>query len=241
VNIGPICHTDPMNWKQEIRRRLANLALEPTREAEIVEELAQHLEDRYQELLSSGASAEEASREALAQLPKNELLTRRLRRVERQVTREPVVWGAANMTGRNIIDDLWQDLRYGIRMLRRNPGFSLIAIATLALGIGANTAIFSVINGVLLRPLAFNDPDRLFMLWTDNPTLELGFHELPPANTDPHHRKCANQSYACAECFLPAVECLLRMLCPGAPRREDRSDGLIAMRMNTCQWVLSLS
>jgi putative ABC transport system permease protein len=83
-----------------------------------------------------------------------------------------------------MIADLWQDLRFGARMLLKQPAFTLISVLTLALGIGANTAIFSVINGVLLRPLAFNEPDRLFMLWTDNPTWQLGFHELPPANAD---------------------------------------------------------
>jgi hypothetical protein len=77
-------------WKPEIRWRLAKLKLEPTREAAIVEELAQHLDDCYAELLSGGATEAEAHRRTLMELSESELLARELRRVERQVTHEPI-------------------------------------------------------------------------------------------------------------------------------------------------------
>ena len=104
-------------WKGEVRARLANLNLEPMREAAIVEELSQHLEDTYQELLFAGMSEAEAWQLALAELAESDLLERELRRVTRTALSEPTV-PAASMGG-NILAGVRQDVRYAVRTRER--------------------------------------------------------------------------------------------------------------------------
>ena len=147
------------DWKKEIRDRLAGLRLSPTREAEIAEELEQYLEDFYDDLLANGTATEDALLTTSKALNQSDLLLE-LSKVERPVTQEPVVLGA-NRT--NIMADLLRDVRFGIRMLVKNKGFTLVAVLSLALGIGANTALFSVVDAALLKTLPVPDPDRLVL------------------------------------------------------------------------------
>jgi len=169
---------DPFRWRDEIARRIAPLGLSPAREAEIADELAQHLEDRLVELRSTGLSADDARRAVLAELADDETLAAAIAVGESAAVEVPPPGddrrGSAWTT-------LRRDIRYGVRTLRKNPAFSTVAVLTLALGIGANAVIFSAVNTVLLKPLPYRESDRIATFWLSAPQMGLPEVSLPDA------------------------------------------------------------
>ena len=144
-------------WSSDIRKRLEGLRIDPAREASIVEEISQHLDDRYEDLVARGASPEAARRSALEELAGPALSAALKDTLPRPATsRTP-----PPETDSGFFQGLGKDFRYGARRLRLEPGFALIAILSLALGIGANTAIFQLLDAVRLRNLPIARPAEL--------------------------------------------------------------------------------
>jgi predicted permease len=161
------------DWKSELARRLSGLPLDPARAADIVEELSQHLAERHAELLAAGASPEEAERQTLAELRENALIGN-LARLRQASSPPPATLGAPR---RRLLPDLVQDVRYGLRTLRRAPGYTAAAVLTLALGVGANSAIFSLVNATVLQRLPARDPERLVWVRTENAGIAFSYPE----------------------------------------------------------------
>src|SRR5688572_7415781 len=133
-----------------LRRQRAELR------TEVDEELRVHLEMRVEELVAKGWSVDRARAEALRQFGDLEY-TRRYCRSQHERKEAGMRW-------KLLFDELAQDLRNGLRQIARNPGFTAIVVLTLALGIGANTALFSIFNSLILRPLPVRDPGSLALL-----------------------------------------------------------------------------
>ena len=146
------------DWARHVRSRLSSLRLSPAREHEIVEELSHHLEDRRRELVGGGTQEDDATRLALAEFREGNLLARQMAPLQQAQVPAAITPGAPAGYG---LRGVSHDLRYAMRTLRRQPVFSVTAVLTLALGIGPTTAMFSVVNGVVIKPLPYPESENV--------------------------------------------------------------------------------
>lgn len=136
-----------------LKRRLRALLKQQQMERDLDDELRFHLEKEIEQMVERGVDREEARRTALRSFGGIEHFKEQCRDVR----------------GTRLIEELWQDLGYGLRMLLKRPGFAAIAVLTLSLGVGANTTIFSLVNATLLRPLPLTEPESLMYVFSGNP------------------------------------------------------------------------
>ena len=145
-------------WTSRVRDRLADLDLDPATAAETLEELTQHVEDRYRDLVATGTAEDVAAAQAWRELEGHPKLAREISVVRRLAT-API-----QATARGGVGAVWDDFRFAWRRLWHAPGFTIVALSTVMLTVGANTAILSIADAVLFRPLPYADADNVAII-----------------------------------------------------------------------------
>jgi putative ABC transport system permease protein len=202
------------DWTNEIESRLASLKLSAGREAEIVEELSQHLEQRYAELRDGGLDEAAAVALVREELRDDPGLAERMQPLRQANAPPPVALGGPP---RELLSDLTQDLRLAARMMRKQSALTLMVVLTLAIGIGANGALFALVDRVLLRDLPLPEPDRLVTIWERTET-------TPQSRVSPNNLvdwMQRSQSFAAIGAFVPSTGSMV-MSTPGGAETVPR-------------------
>jgi putative ABC transport system permease protein len=187
------------DFRPEIRSLLKEANLAGPDEEQIVEELAADLEERYEDALSRGATEEEARCKALEELTRPKSIADELKPLKSRRQENCQSFGAQRL--RNNLAGVADDLRFGLRMLRKQPGFTVIAVITLGIGIGASTAMFSLVEGVLLKPLPYAHADRLYAIWASSDSI--GQTKIAASGLDFGDYLEQNRSFAHIAEYLP--------------------------------------